>query len=243
MDGRRDHPGRQSALRTDRPQGPGERDNVKHYGAGNGEKLLRYLERVFRPEDAALKDARERSRKAGLPDIQVGPMDALHLEVLARTAGARKAVEIGALGGYSGIAIARALGRGGLLHTFELEPAHAEVARESFRKAGLLDRVRIHVGPALERLPDCEGDAPFDLVFIDADKESYPAYLAWAAQHLRLGGIVLGDNAFAFGEIADGRGAGAVAMREFNEELAQGGRFRATMLPTGEGLAMGVKIR
>lgn len=216
---------------------------MKDYSAKADDKLNRYLVRTFKPEDPVLKEARERSLKAGLPEIQVGPMDALHLEVLARACGARKAVEIGALGGYSGISLARALGKGGRLHTFELDPKHAEVAQESFRKAGVLDRVTIHVGPALERLPDCEGDAPFDLVFIDADKESYPAYLAWAAHHLRVGGVVLGDNAFAFGEIVDGRGAGPVAMREFNEELATGGRFRATMIPTGEGLVMGVKIK
>lgn len=216
---------------------------VKDYSGGNDPKLQRYLSRIFSPEDPALKEARERSLKAGLPEIQVGPMDALHLEVLTRAVGARSAVEIGTLGGYSGIAIARGLGKTGRLHTFELEEKHAEVARESFRKAGVLDRVRLHVGPALERLPDCESDAPFDLVFIDADKESYPAYLAWAAHHLRVGGLVLGDNAFAFGELAEGRGAGAVAMREFNQELAQGGRFRATILPTGEGLAMAVKVR
>ena len=133
--------------------------------------------------------------------------------------------------------------RGGRLHTFELDPLHVEVARESFRKAGVLDRVEIHLGPALERLPDVEGESPFDLVFIDADKERYPAYLAWAARHLRVGGIVLGDNTFAFGEIVDGRSEGAQALREFNRELAQGGRFRATLLPTGEGLSLGVKIR
>ncbi|MBV8881144.1 MAG: hypothetical protein JO332_14355, partial [Planctomycetaceae bacterium] len=80
-------------------------------------------------------------------------------------------------------------------------------------------------------------------VFIDADKEGYPRYLAWAARHLKVGGLVLGDNSFAFGEIVDGRSAGARAMREFNEELAQGGRFRATLLPTGEGLSLGVKVR
>ena len=216
---------------------------MKDYAGGNDEKLVRYLARVFKPEDAALKETRERSLKAGLPEIQVGSMDALHLEVLTRAVGAKKAVEIGSLGGYSGTAIARGLAKGGRLHTFELETKHAEVARESFRKAGVLDRITIHVGPALERLPECEHDAPFDLVFIDADKESYPAYLAWAAHHLRVGGVVLGDNAFAFGEIADGRGAGPAAMREFNLELAQGGRFRSTMIPTGEGLAMGVKIK
>ncbi len=216
---------------------------MKDYGAASDEKLLKYLDRVFKPEDPVLRTIRERSLKAGLPEIQVGSMDALHLEVLTRAIGARKAVEIGTLGGYSGTAIARGLGEGGRLHTFELDQKHADLARESFRKAGVLGRVTIHVGPALERLPLCEDEGPFDLVFIDADKETYPAYLAWAARHLRVGGVVLGDNAFAFGEIADGKGDGASAMRRFNQELAQGGHFRATMLPTGEGLAMGVKVR
>src|SRR5207245_1605047 len=102
------------------------------------------------------------SLKAGLPEIQVGSMDALHLEVLTRAIGVRRAVEIGSLGGYSGTSIARGLAKNGRLHTFELETKHAEVARESFRRAGVLDRITIHVGPALERLPECEHDAPFD---------------------------------------------------------------------------------
>lgn len=216
---------------------------MKSYFGGREEKLVRYLTRVFQPEDEHLKETRERSQKAGLPEIQVGGMDALHLEVLTRAVGAKKAVEIGTLGGYSGTAIARGLGKGGKLHTFEIEPRHAEVALESFRKAGVADRVQVHVGPALERLPDVEDEAPFDLIFIDADKEGYPTYLAWAAHYLKVGGIVLGDNTFAFGEIADGRSAGAEAIREFNRELAQGGRFRSTLLPTGEGLSLGVKIR
>jgi caffeoyl-CoA O-methyltransferase len=216
---------------------------MKDYFGGREKSLVGYLNRVFQPEDAALREARERSLKAGLPEIQVGSMDALHLEVLTRAVGARKAVEIGTLGGYSGTAIARGLGKGGRLHTFEIEQKHADVALETFRKAGVEDRVEIHLGPALERLPDVEGEAPFDLVFIDADKESYPAYLSWAARHLKIGGVVLGDNTFAFGEIVDGRSAGAEAIREFNRELAQGGRFRSTLLPTGEGLTLGVKVR
>ena len=216
---------------------------MKDYFGGRKEKLVRYLNRVFQPEDAVLREIRERSLKAGLPEIQVGSMDALHLEVLARSFGARTAIEIGTLGGYSGTAIARGLGKGGRLHTFERERRHAEVALESFRNARVQDRVTLHLGPALERLPEVEHEAPFDLVFIDADKEGYPAYLAWAAHHLRIGGAVLADNTFAFGEVVDGRSAGAEAIREFNKELAQGGRFRSTLLPTGEGLSLGVKIR
>jgi caffeoyl-CoA O-methyltransferase len=216
---------------------------MKDYFGGREKSLVGYLNRVFQPEDAALREARERSLKVGLPEIQVGSMDALHLEVLTRAIGAKKAVEIGTLGGYSGTAIARGLGKGGKLHTFELEQKHADVALETFRKAGVAELVEIHLGPALERLPDIEGEAPFDLVFIDADKEGYPAYLSWAARHLKVGGVVLGDNTFAFGEIVDGRSAGAKALREFNRELAQGGRFRSTLLPTGEGLTLGVKVR
>src|SRR5262249_29722618 len=132
--------------------------------------------------------------------------------------------------------------------SFELEARHAKVAEESFHRAGFGDgRARIHVGPALAKLRDIEYRGPFDVVFIDADKTGYPAYSAWAAEHLRLGGIVLGDNAFLFGEVADeprGDRAEAIeAMRAFHHELARGGRFRSTILPTGEGLAFGVKVR
>jgi caffeoyl-CoA O-methyltransferase len=216
---------------------------VKDYFGGREDRLQDYLTRVFRPEDPVLREIRERSLRAGLPEIQVGTMDALHLEILTRAAGTRLAVEIGTLGGYSGTAIVRGLAPGGHLHTFELEPSHARVARESFRKAGIETQVTIHVGPALERLREIDGVSPVDLVFIDADKERYPDYLAWASEHLRVGGVVLGDNTFAFGEIVDGQGEGARATRDFNRTLAEGGRFRSTLLPTGEGLTMGVKIR
>jgi caffeoyl-CoA O-methyltransferase len=175
-------------------------------------------------------------------------MDGLHLEVLARAIGARRGVEIGTLGGYSGVCLARGMGPQGVLHTFELDPARAELARASFELAGVGGQVRIHVGRALERLRDVVGEGPFDLVFIDADKQGYPAYLAWAEEHLRVGGIVLADNAFAFGHVHEtapsSEDAGAVApLRAFAERLARGGRFRATMIPTAEGLALGVKVR
>jgi caffeoyl-CoA O-methyltransferase len=214
-------------------------------GFGQGDPALeRWALGVFQPEDAVLREIRERSVREGLPAIAVGRFDGLHLEVLARTCGALKAVEIGTLGGYSGVCLLRGMGPHGVLHTFEYSDKHARVASESFHKAGVAARAHIHVGPALERLPEIEAEAPFDLVFIDADKVGYPAYLAWAAEHLREGGIVLGDNAFGFGEIhLPGGDEGRAALRKFNQELAQGGRFRATMLPTAEGLALGVKVR
>jgi len=214
-------------------------------GFGQGDPALaRWAEEVFRPEDEVLREIRERSIREGLPPIAVGRFDGLHLEVIARAIGALKAVEIGTLGGYSGVCLLRGMGVHGVLHTFEYSEKHARVASDSFHKARVASRAHIHIGPALQMLREIEAEAPFDLVFIDADKVSYPGYLAWAADHLREGGVVLADNAFGFGEIhRPGGDDGRAALRKFNEELARGGRFRATMLPTEEGLAMGVKIR
>jgi len=228
--------------------------------------LSRWAEKTFAPEDPVLAEIRARSIAAGLPAIAVGKMDGLHLEVLARLCRARKAVEIGTLGGYSGVCILRGMteeralpvtggGRrpehtdaGGVLHTFELSEKHAEVARESFRKAGVAARARVHVGPALRGLPEIESEGPFDLCFIDADKTGYPAYLAWAEKNLRIGGVIIGDNAFGFGgvvhdDVSETNREGVLAIRKFNDELARSGRFRATMIPTSEGLAVGVRVR
>lgn len=215
----------------------------KGFGQGSPE-LARWAEQVFQPEDEVLAEIRARSIREGLPAIAVGRFDGLHLEVLARLLSARKAVEIGTLGGYSGVCLLRGMREEGVLHTFELDAHHAEVARESFRKAGVAKRARIHIGPAKEKLREVEDQGPFDLCFIDADKTGYPAYLDWAARHLRIGGALLADNAFGFGGVAKPDGdEGVRALRRFNEELARGGRFRATMIPTEEGLALGVKVR
>lgn len=220
---------------------------VKEFGQGDA-RLAAWAAQVYRPEDGTLRELRERGLRAGLPPIQVGPMDGLHLEVLVRACGARRAVELGTLFGYSGVCLARGLGPGGRLHTFERDPRHAELAREAFERAGVADRVTIHLGKAQERLREVEGEGPFDLVFIDADKGGYLDYLAWAEEHLRVGGMLLADNTFGFGQVADPAAAGEdregiEVLARFSERLAQGGRFRATILPTAEGLSLGVKIR
>lgn len=216
----------------------------------NDPKMATYAEETFKPDDAILQEIRKRSTEQGLPEIQVGPMDGLHLEILTRAFGAKKIVEIGTLGGYSGTCFARGMGEGGRLYTFEVNEDNARVAKDSFRKAGVENRVEIFVGPALENLAKIENLGPFDLVFIDADKVSYPKYLAWAATHLRVGGAVLGDNTFAWGQIADTQFAtpaeekSITALRQFNTDAAsKSGRFVATILPTGEGLTLAVKIR
>ncbi|MGH7739832.1 MAG: O-methyltransferase, partial [bacterium] len=209
-----------------------------------------YVLETFHPEDSVLLEIRDRAAREGLPNIHVGPMDGLHLEVIARSVGARKIVEVGSLAGYSGVCLARALPVGGKIYCLEYEPKHIEVARESFEKAGLSDRVEFWAGSALSSLPQIEKQGPFDLVFIDADKPGYPAYLDWTMDHLRVGGVVLGDNTFSGGRVADSaevdHGAKTEtvhAIRTFNQRVAADLRFRATILPTGEGLTFAVKIK
>jgi caffeoyl-CoA O-methyltransferase len=209
-------------------------------------RLEAYVAGLYGPEDDVLREIRERSTAAGLPDIQVAALDARHLEVLVRLTGVRRAVEIGTLGGYSGVSMLRGMEADGVLYTLEMEPKHAAVASESFRRAGFLERVRLLRGSALALLPTLEPEGPFDFCFVDADKESYPAYLDWAVRNLRRGGVLAADNAFAFGELAAPLGPGASqaarAMDAFHQRLARSGEFRATVLPTGEGLAVGVRV-
>src|SRR5437773_8961601 len=122
-------------------------------GFGQGDPTLeRWADGVYHPEDAVLREIRERSVREGLPPIAVGRFDGLHLEVLARACAAKKAVEVGTLGGYSGVCLLRGMGEGGFLHTFELEERNAKVAVESFRRAGFEGRVRVHLGRAAEML-------------------------------------------------------------------------------------------
>lgn len=227
-----------------------------HKAFAADEAYAPYIQHTFAPEDVILQQVRQRALDAKMPAIHVSPYDGRHLQTLARAAGARKIVEIGTLAGYSGICLARALIGipAAVLHTFEFDPKHAEVARASFRSAGLDALVHLHLGKALEQLPTIENQGPFDLVFIDADKENYPNYLTWAAQHLRIGGTVLVDNAFAWGlTIAakddprlkeESQRKALAAIDAVNRQLGDPhGPWLGTMIPTGEGLAMGVKIR
>jgi caffeoyl-CoA O-methyltransferase len=193
---------------------------------------------VHAGHDGALARAFDAPERHGMPAIQLGPSEARLVELLVRLAGARKAVEIGTLAGYSAIRLARALQEGGHLWTVEFDPKHAAVARENLAAAGLAERVTVVEGAGLDVLPSLEVHAPFDAVFVDADKASYDAYGRWAARHLRPGGLLIGDNAFLFGRLLEDS-AEAAAMRRFHEEAARA--FDTVCVPTPDGLLVGVK--
>lgn len=155
---------------------------------------------MFAPEDDALRQALITAKGAGLPQIQISPIQGKLLQLLAIACQARNILEIGSLAGYSGIWLARALPAGGHLITLEINPKHAEIVRQSFVRAGVGDRAEVRVGNALELLPQIEKEGPFDLVFIDADKPAYPQYLDWALRLTHPGSIIVADNCIRSGD-------------------------------------------
>ena len=203
-----------------------------------------YVEGLFAPPDPVLEAALRRSCEAGLPEINVSRNQGKLLQLLAEIAGARRVLEIGTLGGYSTLHLARALPESGSLVSLELDERYAGVARENFLEAGLADRVEVRVGDAkasLARMVE-EGEEPFDLVFIDADKGGYPEYLEWALRLSRPGSLILADNAIRGGSVLDPEDESARATRDFNEVLAKDSRLSALVLPLireqVDGLAM-----
>ncbi|MCA9867881.1 MAG: O-methyltransferase [Anaerolineae bacterium] len=195
-----------------------------------------YITALFVPADPALAAALADSAAAGLPEIAVSPAQGKLLTVLARAMGARSILEIGTLGGYSAICLARALPANGKLITLEFSPKHAEVARANVARAGLADRVEVIVGPAGETLPRlaAEGRGPFDLIFIDADKVSYGDYLRWSLRLSRPGTLIIADNVVRDGRVIDPTDddPNVVGVRQFNDMLAAEPRIDATILQT-----------
>ncbi|MFI5181505.1 MAG: O-methyltransferase [Thermoanaerobaculia bacterium] len=200
--------------------------------------ILRWLDELHAPHDAPLQEAFDAPGRHRMPPIQLGVSEARLLELLVGLVRARRVVEIGTLAAYSAIRIARALPPDGRLWTIEADPKHAAVARESLEAAGLSDRVTLLEGPALGVLPSLDRNAPFDAVFIDADKGNYDAYGRWAAGVLAPGGLLIADNVYLFGKLM-GKSAEATAMRRFHEESARA--FDSVCIPTPDGLLLGVK--
>jgi predicted O-methyltransferase YrrM len=195
-----------------------------------------YVNGLLTPDDPALTAAMQASEAAGLPAISVTPQQGKFLYVLARSIRSRAILEIGTLGGYSTIWLARAVAPDGLVTTIEADPKHAEVARANIARAGLQRSVDLRIGRALDVLPQLqlERAGPFDFVFIDADKPSTTDYFNWALKLSRQGSLIFVDNVVRDGGISDAATADADAqgMRRFTEALASERRVTASVIQT-----------
>lgn len=206
------------------------------------ERLARYVNDLFAIEDGVLTGIRARQERLGLPAINISADEGKLLHVLLRATGARRVLEIGALAGYSGVWLARALPPDGSLITIEKDPRHALVARQAFAEAGLGSRATLIEGAALDVLPTL---APgFDVVFVDADKEPLAQYFAWGMRLLRVGGLLLLDNAFRHGQVVnpEDRTPDTEGIRTFNRLAATDSRLVSAMVPIRDGLLVCVKV-
>jgi predicted O-methyltransferase YrrM len=196
----------------------------------------RYIADLFLAPDPTLEAALTSSTAAGLPTISVSPTQGKLLHLLARVQGARRILEIGTLGGYSTIWLARALPADGRLISLEVDLKHAEVAHANLARAGLSSIVEIRLGAALDTLPKLvsEGRGPFDLVFIDADKPGYANYLKWSLKLARQGTLIIADNVVRKGAVADPESTdeNVLGIRKFNEVLAAEKRVTTTVIQT-----------
>jgi predicted O-methyltransferase YrrM len=199
-------------------------------------KVDEYIGGKLAPEDPDLAAVLRANADAGMPAHDVSPVQGKLLHLLARIQGAREILEIGTLGGYSTIWLARALPPGGRLTTLEIDATRAEVARANLIRCGLAGRVDVRIGPALQTLQTlkAEGAGPFDLVFIDADKPNNPHYLEWAVMLTRPGGVIIGDNVVRNGAVADPQSSdvNGLGVRQFLEAMGRHPRLAATAIQT-----------
>jgi predicted O-methyltransferase YrrM len=199
-------------------------------------EVERYFDDMLLPADPAMDAVLEASSSAGLPPINVTPSQGRLLWLLARVQGARKILEIGTLGGYSAIWLARALPAGGRLTTLEVDPKNAKVAQVNIKRAGLDGVIEVRLGSALETLPKlaAEGRGPFDLTFIDADKPSNPEYFEWALKLSHPGSVIIVDNVVREGEVVDAksRDPNVLGVRRLAELLQAERRIAATAIQT-----------
>jgi predicted O-methyltransferase YrrM len=197
------------------------------------EEIDGYVEDLFGTSDEVLEATLRDSRRGGLPEINVSPNQGRLLRLIVEIAGARRILEIGTLGGYSAIHLARGLPDDGELISLEIDEHHADVARNNVERAGLSGIVEVRVGDAHELLTDLveNEEGPFDLVFIDADKEGYPDYLDASLGLVRPGSLILGDNTIRGGTVLDPQEKTARATREFNRRIAEDPRLYGIVLP------------
>lgn len=188
-----------------------------------------YIDSLFTPDEAVLSSVLRRAAEAGLPDIHVSPGQGKFLYLLAKLTGAKRILELGTLAGYSTIWLARAMPEDGRLTTVEIDPVHADVARASLHEAGVDRKCEVVTASALEALPEMNG--PFDLIFIDANKESYPAYLTHAVRLTRPGGLILADNVVRRGAVlGNSIDPAVIGAKAFNQAIASHPRLEAIVL-------------
>jgi caffeoyl-CoA O-methyltransferase len=212
--------------------------------AAQGE-VQNVVSEFFAPEDEGLRSALTAAQEAGLPPIQISPLQGKLLQLLAVACQARKILEIGALAGYSGIWLARSLPADGRLISLEVDPMHAALVRQSFARAGVGDKTEVRVSKALDLLPQLTGEAPFDLVFIDADKPPYPRYLEYALQLTRPGSIIVADNTIKSGagfRMSGDDDAYSAGIAEYNRVVAQHPRLLSLALPMDDDYSDGFTI-
>lgn len=200
-----------------------------------------YIEGLFASEDEVLRSLRQEIARRNLPEIQVSAEVGRLLQLLLLTIGARRVVEVGTLGGYSALWLARALPPEGRLITLELEKERAELARDFAARAGLAEVVDVRVGDARDLLPGIAAEGPFDAFFIDADKEGYPEYLGHALGMVRPGGLILADNTLWGGAVLDPSSepeGPAEALRRFNWSVASAAELESTLIPVRDGLTV-----
>lgn len=204
--------------------------------------LEQYTSDLFAPEDAVLRELRAELPRRNIPEININALEGRLLQFLARSIAAKKVLEIGSLGGYSGIWLARALPTDGKLITLEINPHHAATAREFYAKAGVADRVQLIEGAALDTLLGLTNEAPFDFCFLDADKNNQAAYLRHALRLVRRGGLIALDNSFRHGAILDPNDhtAEVEGVREANQIMATDPHLFSTIITTTDGLAVGI---
>ena len=206
------------------------------------DRHFEYVAERTRGDDAFLGQLKQAALAAGMPAIWISPEQASLMAILLRLRGAREVIEVGTLAGYSAIAMARALPRGGRVRTIELSESHADFAGEWVRRSDVADRVEIFRGAGADVLPRFESESA-DAAFLDADKASYGLYLEESLRILRPGGLVMVDNAFAFGQLFDESPTDreVAAVRAFNDHVASHSGLDAVIVPVGDGLWVGAK--
>jgi predicted O-methyltransferase YrrM len=204
---------------------------------------FRYIAERTIPEDDFLKNLKREAVTAGIPEISICPEQAAFMQILLRLNRAKEVVEVGTLAGYSAIYMARALPPDGRVRTIELEPKHADFAETWFKKSDVAGKIELHRGAGMDVLPRFATDSA-DAAFLDADKAGYADYLRECLRIVRQGGLIMADNAFAFGQLFDERPTDreAPAVRAFNEVMARERRLASVIVPLGDGLWVGVKL-